>query len=120
MVWRSLDGLALADQFGIGEDETRFGIRPFLFLVKLNRLPFTMSEDPCNHFDFDRPSQRLGARKRFCRFSASDYSRQCSCPHLLFLQLQRLFTRGRFALEAKRQGLEMGGIVDFGRTRRLG
>ena len=72
-----------------------------------------MSEDPCNHFEFNVRSEALREKRVSSDFPPPSYSRQCSCPYLYSFNYKG-YSPSRFALEAKRQGLEMGGIVDFG------
>ena len=70
------------------------------------------SEDLCSHFDSSVRAEALRKEAAEEDFPPPTTQVNRTCPYFLFLQLQG-YSPSRFALEAKKAGLEMGGIVDF-------
>ena len=71
-----------------------------------------MSEDPCNHFEFNVRSEALREEANSSSFPPPSTSVNAHA-HTFYSFNYKGYSPSRFALEAKRQGLEMGGIVDF-------
>ena len=71
-----------------------------------------MSEDPCNHFDSNVRASALREEAKRAEFP-SPTTLVNAHAHTFYSFNYKGYSPSRFALEAKRQGLEMGGIVDF-------
>jgi hypothetical protein len=71
-----------------------------------------MSEDPCNHFDFNVRASALREATESAEFPPPTTLVNAHA-HTFYSFNYKGYSPSRFALEAKRQGLEMGGIVDF-------
>ena len=71
-----------------------------------------MSEDPCNHFDQNVRTSALREEVESAEFPAPTTLVNAHA-HTFYSFNYKGYSPSRFALEAKRQGLEMGGIVDF-------
>jgi len=71
-----------------------------------------MSDDPCNHFDSNVRSEALLNEVKQSAFPPPN-SFVNAHAHTFYSFNYKGYSPTRFALEAKRQGLEMGGIVDF-------
>ena len=70
------------------------------------------SEDPCSHFDSNVRAEALRKEAAAASFPPATTSVNAHA-HTFFSFNYKGYSPSRFALEAKSQGLEMGGIVDF-------
>jgi hypothetical protein len=70
------------------------------------------SEDPCSHFDSNVRAEALRKEAAAASFPPATTSVNAHA-HTFFSFNYKGYSPSRFALEAKKQGLEMGGIVDF-------
>jgi len=71
-----------------------------------------MSEDPCNDFDSNVRASALREQAELSEFPPPTTLVNAHA-HTFYSFNYKGYSPSRFALEAKRQGLEMGGIVDF-------
>jgi hypothetical protein len=71
-----------------------------------------MSEDPCNHFDSNVRACALREEAESTEFPPPSTLVNAHA-HTFYSFNYKGYSPSRFALEAKKQGLEMGGIVDF-------
>jgi hypothetical protein len=71
-----------------------------------------MSEDPCNHFDSNVRAAALLEEAKTAKFPPPSTFVNAHA-HTFYSFNYKGYSPTRFALEAKTQGLEMGGIVDF-------